>query len=99
MLHLSQPTISRDIEYIQKEIKKNTENYGEHLFETYRNTLLGLDETTKKLWMIVDAPKTNARENKGNYFDQRILQRLELIRSEPGLLHQENIWTKQGSFQ
>ena len=43
ILHISQPTISRDIHYIQREIRKSTDNYGEHLFEIYRNTLLGLD--------------------------------------------------------
>ena len=42
LLHISQPTISRDIHYIQKEIRKSAENYGEHLFEIYRNTMLGL---------------------------------------------------------
>ncbi len=42
-LHISQPTISRDIPYIQKEIRKIAENYGEHLFEIYRNTMLGLN--------------------------------------------------------
>ena len=43
-LHISQPPISRDIHYIQKEIRKSTENYGEHLFEVYRNNLQGIDE-------------------------------------------------------
>ena len=43
-LHISQPTISRDIHYIKKEIRRSTQNYGEHLFEVYRNNLLGLDE-------------------------------------------------------
>jgi DNA-binding NarL/FixJ family response regulator len=42
-LHISQPTASRDIHYIQKEIRRSTENYGEHLYEVYRNNLLGLD--------------------------------------------------------
>jgi DNA-binding NarL/FixJ family response regulator len=42
-LHISQPTASRDIYYIQKEIRRSTENYGEHLYEVYRNNLLGLD--------------------------------------------------------
>jgi predicted transcriptional regulator len=62
LLHISQPTISRDIHYVQKEIKKSTENYSEHLFETYRNTLLGLEEAIKKLWTIIDSPETDAKE-------------------------------------
>jgi hypothetical protein len=33
--HMSQPTASRDIHYIQKEIRKSTENYGEHLVGVY----------------------------------------------------------------
>ena len=62
LLHISQPTISRDIHYIQKEIRKSAENYGEHLFEIYRNTMLGLDETIKKLWVTIDSPRTDAKE-------------------------------------
>ena len=63
-LQISQPTISRDIHYIQKEIRKNTENYGEHLFEVYRNNLQGIDEMIKKLWIIVDSAKTDSKEKK-----------------------------------
>ena len=33
VLHISQPTISRDIHYIQREIQESSDNYGEHLFE------------------------------------------------------------------
>lgn len=47
--YISQPTISRDLYYLQKEINKSNENYGERLFRVYRNTLLGLDEVIKKL--------------------------------------------------
>ena len=32
-LHISQPTISRDMHYIQKEIDKNEKDYGKRLFE------------------------------------------------------------------
>jgi predicted transcriptional regulator len=39
-LRISQPTISRDINYLQKEIYKSNENYGERLFEVYQNSLL-----------------------------------------------------------
>jgi hypothetical protein len=58
----SQSAISRDIHYIQKEIRKSAENYSEHLFEIYRNTMLGLDETIKKLWATIDSPRTDAKE-------------------------------------
>jgi hypothetical protein len=53
-LHISQPTISRDIHYIQKEMRKDAENYDKHRFEVYRNNLLGLDEMIKKLWTVAD---------------------------------------------
>ena len=43
ILHISQPTVSRDIHYIRREMQKSSDNYCEHLFEIYRNTLLGLD--------------------------------------------------------
>jgi DNA-binding NarL/FixJ family response regulator len=39
-LHISQPTISRDIQYIQSEMRKSAENYDKHRFEVYRNNLL-----------------------------------------------------------
>jgi predicted transcriptional regulator len=93
LLHISQPTISRDIHYIQKEIRKSAENYGEHLFEIYRNTLLGLDELIKKLWTIIDAPKIDAREKirASTLMTQCYRQRLELIQSEPGLINKQQL--------
>src|SRR5688572_8084172 len=87
-LHISQPTISRDIHYIQREKRKNSENYGQHLFEVYRNNLQGLDEMIKKLWTIVDSPKTDSKEKIkaitliGQYYRERF----ELVRSEPSLI-------------
>ena len=63
LLRVSQSTVSRDIYYIQKELlKKKTENYGERLFEVYRNSLLGLDEVVKKLWTIIDSSKIDEKE-------------------------------------
>jgi predicted transcriptional regulator len=101
LLHISQPTISRDIKYIQKEIKKSTENYGEHLFEIYRNTLLGLDEAIKKLWTIIDSPKTDGKEKVKaiTLIREYYRERLDLIRSEPSLIQQKNIWMMQRSFR
>jgi predicted transcriptional regulator len=60
-LRISQPTISRDIHYIQKDLRKSKENYGERLFEVYQNSLLGLDEVIKKLWAIIDSSKTDEK--------------------------------------
>jgi predicted transcriptional regulator len=65
-LHISQPTISRDLHYIQKEIDKKR-NYSERLFEVYHNSLQGFDKVIKKLWTVIDSSKTDEkRKNEGN---------------------------------
>src|SRR5215204_5738962 len=91
LLHISQPTISRDIHYIQKEIRKSAENYSEHLFEIYRNTMLGLDETIKKLWAIIDSPRTDGKERIKAIalLKECYKERLDLISSEPSLIRQK----------
>jgi predicted transcriptional regulator len=93
VLHISQPTISRDIHYIQREIRKSSINYGEHLFEIYRNTLLGLDESIKKLWEIIDSPKTEAREKIKaiTLLKACFKERLDLIKSDSGLIEQKKL--------
>jgi len=48
-LRINQPMISRDMYYIQKKLRESKENYGERLYEVYRNSLLGLDEIIKRL--------------------------------------------------
>jgi predicted transcriptional regulator len=89
-LHISQPTISRDIHYIQKETRKSAENYDKHRFEVYRNNLFGLDEMIKKLWTIADSPKTDSKEKIkaivliGEYYRERVYH----IKDEPGLIEQ-----------
>jgi predicted transcriptional regulator len=91
LLHISQPTISRDIHYIQKEIRKSAENYAEHLFEIYRNTLLGLDEAIKKLWGTINSPRTDAKERIKaiTLMRQYYKDTLELIRSEPSMIQEK----------
>ena len=83
-LHISQPTISRDIHYIQTEMRKSAENYDKHRFEVYRNNLLGLDEMIKKLWTIADSPKTDSKEKikASVLIGQYYRERLQLIRDE-----------------
>ena len=87
-LRISQPTISRDIHYIQKELRKSKENYGERLFEVYQNSLLGLDEVIKKLWTIIDSSKTDEKEKMKaiNLIIQCYKEKFEMIKSEPELL-------------
>ena len=90
-LHISQPTISRDIHYIQKEIEKNKKNYGERLFEVYYNSLEGLDEVVKKLWTIIDSSKTDEKEKMKaiNSIMQCYKMRFEMIKTEPELINQK----------
>ena len=95
-LHISQPIISRDIHFVEKEIRKSMEDYGEHLFEVYRNNLPGLDEMIKKLWTIAESPKTDSKEKikaivlVGQYYRER----LELVRSEPSLIDRKRYMEK-----
>ncbi len=101
-LHISQPTASRDIQYVKREIRKSMEDYSEHLYEVYRNNLLGLDEIIKKLWIIVDSAKTDnkTRIKAITLIRQYYRERLELIQSEPRLI-EHNKWmdsVKRSSF-
>jgi hypothetical protein len=55
ILHMSQPTISRDVNSIYQDKKKRQQKYGSELFLDVQNTLAGLAELIKKLgrlWMI-----------------------------------------------
>ena len=99
-LHISQPTISRDIHYLEKELSKSRENYGKILFSTYESTLLGYDEMIKKLWSIIDSKNTDDKERikaitlLAPYYRQR----MELIKSEPDLLSNKNYMEKLQIF-
>jgi len=90
-LHISQPTISRDIHYLQKAIHKSKENYGERLFDVYQNSLRGLDEVVKKLWTIIDSSKTDEKEKMKaiNLIIQCYKMRFKMIKSEPELINQK----------
>ena len=47
ILNISQPTVSRDINYIQAQIQKRNKHYGNELLQAYHNTLAGLNEIVK----------------------------------------------------
>jgi predicted rRNA methylase YqxC with S4 and FtsJ domains len=86
---------------IQKEVRKSTANHGEHQFEIYRNTLLGLDDSIKKLWEIIDSPKTEAKEKIKaiTLLKACFKERLDLIKSEPGLIQQKKLMDEVKLFR
>jgi predicted transcriptional regulator len=87
-LHISQPTISRDIHYLKKERFKTERDYGERLFSTYDSNLLGYEELIKKLWSIIDSGKTDDKQRIKaiTLINECYKQRLELLKSEPELI-------------
>ena len=60
-LHISQPTISRDINYIISKYITNSKNTYRRLSEEYINISLGIDEMIKNSWKIVDDNRTNVK--------------------------------------
>ncbi len=63
-LHLSQPTISRDIGFIRKQ-NTNAEkrkNLAYRYYYEQQNALDGVGELMKNLWLIIDNPKIEVKE-------------------------------------
>ena len=60
-LRISQPTISRDIDFIKSKYITNSKNNMKRLSDEYINISLGIDEMIKNSWKIVDDNRTNAR--------------------------------------
>jgi predicted transcriptional regulator len=60
-LHISQPTISRDIDYIRSKYITNSKYTYKRLSEEYINISLGIDEMIKNSWKIVDDNRTNIK--------------------------------------
>lgn len=87
-LHMSQPTISRDIHSLEKGLAKSRKDYTHRLFSTFESTMMGYDEIIKKLWSIVDAKKTDDKERIKaiTLIAQYYRERMELIKLEPELL-------------
>ena len=86
-LHISQPTISRDLHYIKRAIRKNQERNVERYNEAHWTMLMGLEEAIKKLWTIIDSSKTDDRERIKAIIlvMQYYKDKLEMIRSEVDL--------------
>jgi Sigma-70, region 4 len=59
ILHISQPTINRDLQYLRQEAKKNIMRYiDEKLPEEYEKTLCGLNSILREAWNISAASNT-----------------------------------------
>jgi predicted transcriptional regulator len=84
-LHISQPTISRDINSIYQDKKKRQQKYGDELFLDVQNTLAGLAELIKKSWTFVDDPKAEQKERMKaiSIILQCYGKRLDLLNLEP----------------
>lgn len=85
ILHISQPTISRDIISLYEDRKKRHQKYGNEFFLGIQNTLAGLTEIIKKCWVIVDDPRADQKERMKaiSIVLQCYGKRLELLRKEP----------------
>lgn len=62
MLHISQSTISRDINYMQNKVTKKDVDPDDLLYDEYGKMKLILGETIKELWKIIDAPKSSSKD-------------------------------------
>jgi predicted transcriptional regulator len=62
MLHISQSTISRDINYMQSKTNNKDVDPDDQLLDEYEKMMLTLDETVKELWKIIDSSKTGSKE-------------------------------------
>ena len=60
-LDISQPTISRDNDYIHSKYITYSKNTYRRLSEEYTNISLGIDEMIKNSWKIVANNRTNFR--------------------------------------
>ena len=61
-LHISQSTISRDINFMKNKTKGKKIDPNELLMEECEKTRLVLNETIKELWKIIDSPKAGSKE-------------------------------------
>jgi len=62
MLHISQSTISRDLNYIQNKFDKKDVDPNDLLYDEYEKMDLIYDESIKELWKIIDSSKTGSKE-------------------------------------
>jgi predicted transcriptional regulator len=62
IMHISQPTVSTDIDFIHKQYKLNPDNYSNNLVTEYVKISLSIEEILQKLWKIVDDNRINIKD-------------------------------------
>lgn len=84
ILHMSQSTISRDINHMQTKINQKNMDPNLLLISEYEKTRLILDEALKELWKIIDSPKIDANnKNKSiNLIVNIIKQKVAILDKE-----------------
>ena len=62
-LHIDQSTVSRDLQFIKQQAKKQIEKYlREDILFEYLRYMAGSTEVTRKLWEIVQDKNTTSKE-------------------------------------
>jgi FixJ family two-component response regulator len=53
-LKISQPTISRDLDFLKKQAHQNLQNHIQHILpEEYQRCLIGMNQVLKLSWLIL----------------------------------------------
>ena len=84
-LHISQPTISRDIDFIRNQTNSAAkQDLAHRMSYEQQKGLDGLEELMKNLWLIIDNPKIQVKEkiNAMKLMLQSQYMRLKLVDSE-----------------
>jgi predicted transcriptional regulator len=85
MLHVSQPTISRDTALLHNQREKEISDYGKLLFENHFDIVNGSTELLKQAWKTLDNPKTDnkTRIKTMDFIKDIYDKRIELFQSLP----------------
>ena len=85
-IHISQPTISRDIDFMTNQTSSDAKgkDLAQYMHYEQENTLDSVGELMKNLWLISDSPKIEAKERMKamNLMMQCQYMRLKLVDSE-----------------
>ena len=85
-LHIDQSTVSRDLQFIKQEAKKQIEKYlREDILFEYLRYMAGSTEVTRKLWEIVQDQNTTSKEksNALSVLMQSYNSRLQTLTNAP----------------